>query len=654
MKYSFKELEASETTRHNEVTLNEAQEIAGIGSFVWDLRTDSLDWSRYMFEIAGLDPDSFHGNLRETIDNMIHPEDLDRVHEEVSAMVREKRTWPMEFRLVRPDGEIRWLRSGSRFVFDEQGMPIRCTGVHHDITDRKIAQDRLSQSQEELRRTLEATTDGIWEWNFKTGKLSFSPRYYTMLGYEPDAFPADYNNWLNLIHPDDRKRAVAVAEKYLGTKPDAYENEFRLRTKTGEYRWIRACARVVERDADGEAVYVIGNHEDITDRKLAQEEAASLEAQFEQNRRLDSLSTMAGGLAHDFNNALSAVRTNIELLKFKYPDHDEIMKCVRPVLDSAGRMGHLTNQLMAYAQGGKYQAKNLSVNRLVEDTLPAILHSDDLKIRIEKCFACHIPNIHADRTQMEMVLTSIIANAEEAMDGSGCIKISTGRTDIDESRAAKLPGIGAGTYVYLRIEDDGIGMESEIQEKVFEPFFSTKDQGRGLSMAATYGIVKNHGGWIAIESRPGKGTRVDVCLPATQVQETPAKPPTEELSFGKGTVLVIEDERPVMDAMKKALEVLGYSVLAADCGKKALQWIESEGDKIDLAILDIGLPDMPGDSVYRKIVERQSALRVLICSGYAPSKTTQAILDSGAHGFVQKPFSLAEFSSKVKAVFERE
>lgn len=239
---------------------------------VWDLdiQKNELIWDDRMYELYGVNQEDFSGAYEAWLQG-VHPDDRACSDEIVQQAFRGEREYDTEFRIVRPDGVIRWLKAYGQVTRDGAGVPLRMTGVNYDITERKQAEEALHQSEKELQLTLEATTDGIWKWNFVTNTLFFSPRYYTMLGYEPDEFQASYENWIDLIHPDDRDRALATATEYLATKPNLYENEFRLRTKRGDYRWVHSYARVVERNDRGEAVRMIGNHVDFTDRKQAEE-----------------------------------------------------------------------------------------------------------------------------------------------------------------------------------------------------------------------------------------------------------------------------------------------------------------------------------------------------------------------------------------------
>ena len=255
-----------------------------------------------------------------------------------------------------------------------------------------------------------------------------------------------------------------------------------------------------------------------------------------------------------------------------------------------------------------------------------------------------------------MILSAILANSNEAIEDKGLIKVTAGNEDLDEDFTKQYPGLKTGPYVCLTIEDDGKGMDEETRTGIIEPFFTTKFHGRGMGMAAVYGIVKNHDGWISVDSELGKGTTVQIYLTAIEAKEEVKKEvvlrPTVELATGEGTILVIEDEEPLVELFRQILERLGYRVLQARTGKEAVEFARTFDGQIDLALLDIKLPDMDGGRVYPLIMEARPDLKVIVCSGYSIHGPAQDILDAGAEGFIQKPFSIAPFAEKIKEVLE--
>ncbi len=387
--------------------------------------------------------------------------------------------------------------------------------------------------------------------------------------------------------------------------------------------------------------------QDITRRKLAEEEKKELQV-----RRMESIFTLAGGIAHDFNNALSGITGNIELLKMDLPNIVGIDRYIDAMSNAAQRMVHLTDQLLAYARGGRYRPTTISLSLFVAETLPMIQQKIAPAICVKTNLAGDIYKVEADMTQMHMVLSTVMINAAEAIEGQGQIIIMTGNKEIDEGIARYNPGLRPGRYACLTVQDDGKGMDTETKQKIFEPFFTRKIKGRGLGMAAVYGIVKNHGGWISVESQLGKGTVVRIYFPA--VEETPIEMTKlkTELARGTGTVLIVENEAQVMDVTRTILKRLGYNVLTARTGMEGVNIGRSYDGDIDLAIIDMHLHDMRGDVIYKLLMNARKNLKVIISSGYDFDGFAQEILNAGAQAFIQKPFKLAVLSEKVKTVLE--
>lgn len=319
-----------------------AARAANLGVWDWDIQRNELIWDEYMYKLYGYPPQDFNGAYDAWLHG-VHPDDR-AASDDVSQQARRgEREYNTEFRIVRPDGVVRWLKAEGQVFWDEAGNPVRMLGINYDITDRKLTEDHLRRSERELKLTLDATTDGIWTWEFSTDALTFSPRYYTMLGYEPDEFPATFETWKALIYPDDRGQALAAAAEWLQTKPSTYENEFRLKTKDGKYRWIHARGKVVEWDDAGQALRMIGNHDDITARKQAE---AKLKASLAEKEIL------LRELYHRTKNTLQVILSMLQLQAIKMPDCGAVQKLVK---DTESRI-----MAMSLVHQKLYQSQDLS------------------------------------------------------------------------------------------------------------------------------------------------------------------------------------------------------------------------------------------------------------------------------------------------------
>ncbi|MBN1849462.1 MAG: response regulator [Deltaproteobacteria bacterium] len=384
---------------------------------------------------------------------------------------------------------------------------------------------------------------------------------------------------------------------------------------------------------------------DVSEKKL-------LEDKLRHSQKMEAIATLAGGIAHEFNNALYAITGNLELLQMDLKDNEEVSKYSQSMNHPINRMTRLTKQLLAYAQIGSYHFEKIRLCDFTKESFQLLKHGIDPFIQVEMVLSNNGANVEMDLTQMQMVLSSILTNAVEALGGKGKIKIFVEDKKINEDFIKIDPDIKQGQYACLTIEDSGQGMDSETIKKVFDPFYSTKFHGRGLSMAAAYGIVKHHHGTIRIESQLGKGTKVHIYLPVCQKTAPESCEPLPETIKGSGTVLLIEDEESVMEITHTLLERAGYRILSAKTGREAVDIAKGFEGEIDSVILDIGLPDMGGDKVYAHLKDARPDIKVMICSGYSSEGVAKDIMRAGAQGFIQKPFSLISLSAKLKEMME--
>ena len=371
-------------------------------------------------------------------------------------------------------------------------------------------------------------------------------RMADIFGYDSQQhFLTNVDNIIKLyIYPGERANIL----REIDEKGHIEGKEMSFKGKDGALLFCNAYVRSIQKD-DGEYVYE-GLLENITDKK-------KMEAQLQQASKMAAIATLAGGVAHEFNNTLMGIMGNIELLKMNFSQDEGLDKHLESMKSGGHRISSLTDQLLAYAEGGKYQPKDLKLDNFVMQTLPILQHELSLAVRVETHFQKDISFVNADNAQMQMVLTAILTNSNEAIEDEGTIRITAENKDVDDDFANQHAGLKPGPYVCLTIEDDGRGMDEETRDGIFEPFFTTKFQGRGMGMAAVYGIVKNHDGWIYVDSELGKGTTVQIYLPAIEVEVEQAKKAKAEATTGTGTILMIEDEDVVIEVTQAMLDMLG-------------------------------------------------------------------------------------------------
>lgn len=481
----------------------------------------------------------------------------------------------------------------------------------------------------------------------KEGMVRWNREWNIIGGYKDEEIKGRYGVFF--FEGDDRKRAKEFAAKVFRDGASSFEAS--LMTKDG--RRIPYYFTGTRKRLDGKD-YLVGLGIDITERKKEEKERQRLQKQLQQSYRIKAIGTLAGGIAHKFNNALCEITGNIELFKMANPNSKDIDKYMDRMLASVSNMSNLSNQLLAYAEGGKYQPKAMSLSDVIDSTLAIIITRKLASaIRVETDIPSDISDITGDQAQIQMLISAIIENAAESIEKKGRIRILVRDEDVDDEFAKDYLGLKPGSYVCMRVIDDGKGMDEETSRRIFEPFFTTNFYGRGLGMAAAYGIVKNHYGWIGVDSEPGKGTTVSIYLPAVKKQAQRIETGNVLAYTGKGNILIIEDEEMVMTLGKVMLEKMGHKVLTAGNGKEALDILKTFNGVIDVVLLDMGLPDIRGKELYPMLMAIRPKLKVIIFSGYSIDGPAREVLNAGANAFIQKPFVYSDLFKKVNEMMDR-
>ncbi len=402
------------------------------------------------------------------------------------------------------------------------------------------------------------------------------------------------------------------------------------------------------RDSSGNIMGVVMVFRDITEKK-------NLQARLEQAQRMEAIGTLAGGIAHDFNNFLQGLRGYVSIMlsdmDADHP-HYEKLKCMDEQIEHCAM---LTAQLLGFARGGRYRVESCDINLLVRRNLEMFSHTHrEIMVRSE--FSDGLWFAEVDRGQIEQVLMNLFVNASQAMPGGGELRVETANRILNRDEAG-LYGVEPGKYVRITIADNGTGMDEETRKRIFEPFFTTKEMGRGtgLGLASAYGIIRNHQGAIDVKSKPGSGSIFEIYLPATD--KTPVAvgdlPAGEDMEKGRGTVLLVDDEDVLLQVGKEMLTLMGYEVLLAPNGKEALRIFETERENIDLVVLDMVMPGISGKDVYDRMIRIRPDLKVLFSSGYALEGEAAELVGNGRNDFIQKPFSMKEFSDRVRRLINQ-
>jgi len=393
---------------------------------------------------------------------------------------------------------------------------------------------------------------------------------------------------------------------------------------------------------------------DVTDQR-------DLEYQLQHVRRMDAIGSLAGGIAHNFNNLLMGIQGNVSILiqdkKMGDPGYDELAGIER-CIDSGAK---LTRQLLSFAKGGSYSLGLEDVNDIVEKSSSMFARTRK-EIHVEQHLEEDLVMAEADAAQIELALMDLYVNAWHAMSNGGTLTVSTANTILEDS-FVKPYNLTPGRYLRIDVADTGAGIDEKTVERIFEPFYTTRPmgQGTGLGLASVFGIIKKHKGIITVDSQVGRGTTFSIYLPAARILQIPKeKEKLRVISSGKlpekgsGTILVVDDEEYILNADRAMLNELGYEVLLANGGKEALRVFDENKDRIDLLILDLIMPDMSGEIVYDRIKSLRPDVRVILSSGYSIEGQAESILKKGCDGFIQKPYNLNQLAQKIKEILVRE
>jgi len=505
-----------------------------------------------------------------------------------------------------------------------------------DIYERQVTKE-LVASKKHSDVILNNMSEGILELNGNAKIIYANPAAVSLIDIvEEDLLGRDFTD---LFQGNFRRRVENLLDM----------NEEMPGSTTENYPWELGDKKVLVevipvRDAENRSCVVI--LKDITERMR-------LENHLRHAQKMEAIGTLAGGIAHQFNNALFAIIGNTELLQMKSPGNENIKTYLSAVKAPLDRMTGLTDQLLAYAQDGNHQSTAVSIQKLVLDTVSLVQHTTDPRVRIETDLPAEVLNVEVDIAQMQMAISAILSNAAEAIEGKGRIKISAGNGIVRKEFEKIHLESDLDRFVYLRVEDDGKGMDRKTKDRIFEPFFTTKFQGRGLGMAAVYGLVRRHGGYLDVASEENQGTTVSVYLPLTEKQEQRGMKSIQKMVEGNGTILVVDDEEMVLSLGSEIVKMMGYDVLEAKNGGEAVEIYRENKDKVDMVILDMAMPDMNGGEAYHRMKEIDPEVKVLLTSGYGIEGQAGEIMKHGCDAFIQKPFSISNLSGKIREVLEQ-
>jgi PAS domain S-box-containing protein len=545
-------------------------------------------------------------------------------------------------------GEMREIVWNSTMLRDGAGHIVGTANIGQDVTERSRAEAALRESEVQFRQVVENIREVFWMVDTEHNQLLYvSPNYEAVWGRTCVSLHADPDTWLESIHPEDRER-VRQAAITKQTRGD-YDETYRITRPDGAVRWIRDRAFPI-RDRAGAVHRIVGTAEDITEYR-------TLEEQFRQAQKMEAIGTLAGGVAHDFNNMLAAINGYAELAQMSLKDNPAVREHLGAVLQAASRATDLVRQILAFSRQHQPQRRPIQLRPVVAESLKLLRAAMPSTIEFDTTLA-DAPTVLADGTQIHQVLMNLGTNAWHAMnDRTGRLQVKLEQCVVDAALAAVQPRLRPGIYARVSVSDTGCGMDQATRRRIFEPFFTTKPpgEGTGLGLAVVHGIMDNHDGAITVHSQPGAGTEFRLYFPAHAGEEAALAAEEGPVPRGHGErVLFVDDEELLVRLAQTTLAGLGYEVEVATHPEAALAMLRADPQRFALVLTDQTMPGMTGLLLASQVRQIRPGLPIILMTGYSASLTSERVEAAGVCQLLFKPTSIASLGAAVHAALSSE
>ena len=547
---------------------------------------------------------------------------------------------------VRKDGSLFLADVVITAIRDDTGNLRGFSKVTRDITQRKNAEDQIKTSARRLSLATQAMQAGIWDWDVLSNDIVWDEKMYEIYGLSGNVL-VNYKVWADAVMPEDLPQAEAMLQNVIASKSQGAA-EFRITLPSGSIRHIQAAAGVIMDDA-GRVTRVVGVNIDVTERK-------ELEKQFLRAQRMESIGTMAGGIAHDLNNILAPIVMSIDLLKSTAEDPQ-----TKSILDtigmSANRGADIVRQVLAFTRGMESQKIEVQPNHLLKELENIIKASFPKNIRLHFSIPNDTWTILGDPTQVHRVLLNLCLNARDSMPKGGSLTVSIENSVLGEQCGVMNLMAKAGRYVTISVTDTGKGMPPRLLDKIFEPFFTTKtpQQGTGLGLSTSLAIVRSHDGTIRVNSQPDEGSTFKVCLPAAERSEELRNEPSERADLPRGhgeKVLLVDDEISIRTITGKVLQMYGYQVLTASNGEDAVAIYSEQMNDIAVVLTDTNMPRMDGPTAIRALMKINPKIKIIATSGLNANKDRAKAAGAGVKYFLTKPYTAGTLLQTIRAILD--
>mgnify|MGYP006284012909 CR=1 FL=1 len=524
--------------------------------------------------------------------------------------------------------------------------------IARDITERKQAEQQLRENEEKYRRLVENLNEVIYTLDEK-GRITYvSPSVEPVSGYNTSELLG--KQFIEFVHPEDKEGRLEQFHKSLSDINEP--SEYRFLTKDNQVVWVRTTSRPLMKQ--GEVTGIQGILVDITERKKAEQERDRLQAQLRQSQKMEAIGTLAGGIAHDFNNILASVLGYTELSIDEVEKGSLLHQNLSQVLTAGNRAKGLVKQILDFGRKEGHEFMLTPIVPLVKEALKMLRSTFPASIAIRENISIEQGVVHAEPTQLHQVMVNLATNAKQAMSyEGGILEVSLQSVNFDEDLREKAPEMQPGNYVRISVSDTGCGISEQNLDRIFEPYFTTSETGTGtgLGLSVVHGIVRAHKGHITVSSEPGKGTTFHVYLPLAEQEQSrdlSTKAESEKLPTGTESILLVDDEKPILNMQQQILGNIGYSVTTQKSSREALEHFCNNPDKFDLLIADVTMPDITGDKLAFQVKKIRPDVPVLLCTGFSEKIDDQKKEELGIEGYMFKPVSKTDLAKMVRKILD--
>ncbi|MBT8357351.1 MAG: PAS domain S-box protein, partial [Deltaproteobacteria bacterium] len=555
---------------------------------------------------------------------------------------------PYLLELKKKDGSPLLLQIDETPVKDAAGKVVSIAGAARDVSEQKRAEKSVFQSEKRFRDLFNSISDLIYTHDLQGRFLSLNPTMEKLLGYEHDEL-------IGLKPSDIMKTELVPAfeNEYLNQlKARGYHEGITIYfNKNGGKVYIEYRSTMVYPD-DGEP-YISGIGRDVSERILTERKVNKLQEQLTQAQKMEAIGTLAGGIAHDFNNILFPMFGYLEMMLDDIPKDSPLRSHLVEVFNGAKRARDLIKQILTFSRQSDHERKPLETQRVVKEAMKLIKSTLPSTIEISYDIQEDCGLVLSDPTHIHQIVMNICTNAYHAMEESGG-KLAVTLKEVElTAEHLKDSTMNPGLYVCLIVADNGPGMEQAVIDRIFDPYFTTKEEGKGtgLGLAVVHGIVKSHGGQIIVYSEPGKGSQFKICLPMIQKHKEPAKAEIDmPIQKGDERILLVDDQDLIAQMEKQMLERLGYQVTARNSSIDALEAFRAQPDKFDLVITDLTMPNMTGDNLARELIKICPDIPVILCTGFSELISKEKAESLGIQKLLMKPVALKDLSTAIREV----